>query len=97
MSRLHDLYTERALEEPVGLEEFVEEALRRRLGAVTAGELFDFLDEVEGDMLHNIQVKSQELPYYQATQDDAETRVRQQIESLRERVRRAALDGDLKT
>ena len=95
MSRLHDLYAERALEGPFDLETFIEELLAGGLGAVTATEIFDFLDEIEDDVLQNVQIKAQELPYYEANQDVAETRVREQIESLRARVRRAVSGGGL--
>lgn len=95
MNRLHDLYTERALEGPFDLETFIQELLTGKLGAITATEIFDFLDELEDDMLQNVQIKAQELPYYEANQDEAETRVREQIESLRARVRRAVSGGGL--
>jgi len=50
--------------------------------------VYSFLDQVEQDMLQNIQIKAQELPLYAASLGDAEARVREQVEALRNRVRR---------
>lgn len=93
MSRLHNLYIDRALEGSLSLETFIDQILQGFFGPVSAEEVYSFLDEVEDEMLHNIQVKAQELPVYATSQSEAEARAREQIERLRERVRRW-LDGN---
>jgi len=88
VSRLHDLYLDRALEGPLALETFIDQILQGSFGPVSADEVYSFLDQVEQDMLQNIQIKAQELPLYAASLGDAEARVREQVEALRNRVRR---------
>ena len=67
MSRLHDLYLDRALEGPLALETFIDQILQGSFGPVSADEVYSFLDQVEQDMLQNIQIKAQELPLYAAS------------------------------
>ena len=95
MSRLYDLYIDRALEGPLSLEAFIDLVLDGTMGPVSAEEVYSFLDEIEDEMLRNIQVKAQELPVYATSQDEAEIRARELVEGLRDRVRRWQGDGNL--
>jgi len=95
VSRLYDLYIDRALEGPLSLEAFIDQVLDGTMGPVSADELYRFLDEVEDEMLRNIQVKAQELPVYATSQDEAEARAHELINGLRDRIRRWQEKGNL--
>lgn len=86
MERLTQRYWQVFEEEgPLELEEFLEQVRAGKHGEYSPREIGDFLDEVLGTMLANIQLKAGEAPAYESMREEIEARTEERIERLKEK------------
>ncbi len=86
MQSLVDRYWSTFEEEgPIELEAFLEQVAEGKHGEYTKKEILDFIDEMLGAMLANIDLKATEGPQYEAMRDFAIRQTEEQMERLREK------------
>lgn len=86
MSSLNEIYWETFQEDgPIELEDFLDQVVAGKHGTFTRKEILDFIDEVLGTMLANIELKASEGPQYEAMRDEALLRTEEQMERLKEK------------
>lgn len=87
-NRLWDLYAEVCQDEYRPLEEFVDRLMAGEWGAFPVEDVLELLRELEGRVLSNIQIKSQEGPAYSRQADEVAERTHAEFAALAERVER---------
>lgn len=85
MAKLIDLYWERFSQEPLDLEEFLNEVQKGRHGSFRAAEIVDFIEDVEAITLRNIEVKAREGPVYEQMKQSVIEQTRERTQALIEK------------
>lgn len=86
MDSLTDLYWTTFQEEgPIDLEAFLEQVAEGKHGEYGKKEILDFIDDILGTMLANIELKATEGPQYEAMREQAIRQTEEQMERLKEK------------
>jgi len=74
-------------EGPIELEAFLDQVAAGKHGEYTRQDILDFIDEMHGAMLANIELKATEGPQYEAMREFAIRQTEEQMERLRRKFR----------
>lgn len=86
MQSLADKYWSTFEEEgPIELEAFLDQVAEGKHGEYSKEEILDFIDEMLGAMLHNIELKATEGPQYEAMREFAIRQTEEQMERLKQK------------
>ena len=91
--QLWDLYQTVCQEEVRPLDEFVDRLLAGEWGPYPKADIIELLQEVEGQMLSNIQVKAMEGPRFAENADEVAEQTQREFEALIARVEGAPRAG----
>ena len=87
--QLWELYQTVCQEEVRPLDEFVERLLAKEWGPYAKDDILELLNEIEGQILSNIQVKAMEGSRYADSADEVSEQTQQEFAALVARVERA--------
>ncbi len=87
--QLWELYQTVCQEEVRPLDEFVERLLAQEWGPYTKDDILELLNEIEGQVLSNIQVKAMEGSRFADSADEVSEQTQQEFAALVARVERA--------
>ncbi len=87
--QLWELYQTVCQEEVRPLDEFVERLLAQEWGPYTKDDILELLNEIEGQILSNIQVKAMEGSRFADSADEVSEQTQQEFAALVARVERA--------
>jgi hypothetical protein len=91
--QLWDLYQAVCQEEVRPLGEFLDRLLAQEWGPYPKADIVELLQEIEGQMLSNIQVKAMEGPWFAGNADEVSEQTQREFEALLARVEQAFPGG----